>query len=764
MYVSLKWIEQVLGFHDLSLIVFTERLTLGGFEIESIQIKRDKISFDIILDISFTANRYDLTNVKNFLLELCSLFAYELAFQKSLKIKSLILNQNLKKQTSLFPFEHLLEKNKNFNNYSSNKNNFRTIQKLKDLFLQYYIWERFLQKKVSFHFRKDYISNNYYIPYCHQKSNNFDIIESPNWIKRRLLLMNFTPINNIVDTINYILIETGQVFFVYDITCLKNLANTNSLNFVTKFSAKGENFLLSKQQNIILNSDILTFQVNNEIVSLFGFIQNFNTIVTEKTYEFLLQGGVYDSKQVKQISKSLGIRTEYSIKLEKQNDLNLLEQAYLRLIYLFKVQGINFINSYPKEPKENKLTSLIIYYIKKSRLKISVFYKNIDRLLGPYKFKDELQGFQLLKNLKFLNFKLYFITDKNFLIKAPFQRQLDIEEEVDIIEEIVRIVGFNSFKSILPIKNPLGKLTKLEKFKRHLKNGLLNLGMTENMHSIFSKKTYLLENRLQNPLFFESSVLRVSLLNSLIDKILLNKNVIHENFEIFEFGRIYKYLNTIKSNKKEIEFLSGIIGGKLFRSNWDETYSTINWFEAKGLLENIFKQLNITIRWVQAEFQVNTFYHPTRTANIISESQFIGTFGELHPNIVLKECIDKKLYLFDFNIEALHKLWRNKTTISYIPYSIYPICHIDLTCICKRDRSLSFSKIKESIFIHGQPLLTSIELLDYYYKPPIKEGFYSLTFKLGFTSNKGTLISSDVNNLVNCIKKRLETNLDIRIN
>ncbi|CAL8412616.1 unnamed protein product [Dictyota dichotoma] len=763
MYVSLRWVEHLLGLQDLSLVLLTERLTLGGFEIESIQTKRNNKYYDIILDISFTANRYDLTNIKNFFFELSSLFAKELPFQKSLNINTLILNKNKQKYNPLLPFEYFLQNNQKFNISICDSHYLKTTLQLKEFFFKYSVWEKFLQKKVSLSLKMDYRSNNYYIPYCHQRSNAVSIKESPKWIRKRLLLMNFSPINNIIDTINYILIETGQVFFVYDSRCLKNLTNTESLDFVAKFSDNSETFMLSKQQNIFLNPNVLTLQINNKVISLFGFIQNFHTIITDNTSEFILQAGVYDSRQVKQISQLLGIRTEYSIKLEKQNDLNLLEQAYLRLIYLLKVQGIHFLNFSVEESRKKTLTSLISYYVKKSQLKINVFYKNIDRLIGPSKFKKGLKYFQLLNNLRFLNFKIYFITDKNFFIKAPFQRQLDIEEKVDIIEEIVRILGFNSIKPILPIKNPLGKLTKLEKFKRLLKNLLLNLGITESIHSIFSKKTFLLESSLQNPLINEASVLRVSLVNSLIDKILLNKNLARDNFEIFEFGRTYKYLSTDKSSKKEIEFLCGIIGGKVFRSNWEEGYSTINWFEAKGVLENLFKELNIAITWIPAQIQVETFYHPTRTAYIISQSEFIGTFGEVHPDIILKENINNDLYLFEFNIETLHKVWKNKTVINYIPYSIYPVCYVDLTCICKRDKTLSFFKIKDSISNLGQPLLTSIDLLDYYSKPPIKEGFYSLTFKLGFTSKKQTLLSLDVNKVVNRIKEELLLNFNIKI-
>lgn len=764
MYVSLRWIEYLLGLQDLSLVVFTERLTLGGFEIESIQTKQTKSSSDIILDISFTANRYDLINIKNLSFELCSLFARELPFQKSLNMKTLILNQTHQKHNSLFSFQYFLGKRHNYTLFLKNHNDIKTNLQLKQFFFKYYVWERLLQKKVVFNFKTNSIFHNHYIPYCHQESSNFNITESPKWIKNRLLLMNFTPINNIIDTIHYILIETGQVFFIYDSVRLENFANTKSLDFVPKFSDRSETFMLSNQQNILLNPNVLTLRINNRIVSLFGFIQNFSTIITDNTSKFILQGGIYDSRQVKKIAKVLGIRTEYSIKLEKQNDLNLLEQAYLRLIYLFNVQGIHFFNSGLEGSNKNNLTSLISYYVKRSRLKINVFYKNIDRLIGPYKFNEGLQGFQLLKNLRFLNFKIYFITDKNFIIKAPFQRQLDIEEEVDIIEEIVRIIGFSSFKPLLPGKNQLGKLTKLEKFKRYLKNTLLNLGMTESLHSIFSKKTFLSESPLQNPLFNESSVLRVSLLNSLIKYCLLNRNFARENLEMFEFGRVYRYLNTIKKNKKEIECLSGIIGGKLFRSNWEKSYSTINWFEAKGVLENIFKQLNVTVTWIPTEYNVQTFYHPTRTANIISGSQFIGTFGEIHPNLILKEGLNKKVYLFEFNIEVLNKLWKNKTIINYTPYSVYPVCYIDLTCICKRDKTLSFSKIKDSILTFGQPLLVSVELLDYYSKPPIEHGFYSLTFKLGFTSIKRTLVNSDVTSIVSRIRRVLETTFQIQIN
>ena len=760
MYISLKWIKEIIGIQKLTLNEFVERLTLAGFEIESITKKKDFESTDLILDISFTANRADVSIIKGLITEIITLFNSQIFFEIPNHIKPLILLNN---QASLDVF------NLDSSLYSQTKKNFlrtvlyKSVHNYKAWQSKYLLWEWYLQKKSFTKTITDVnvLNSNECILYT-AISKKVKVKSSPYWIKNRLLLMGFTPVNNIVDTINYVMLETGQVFFAYDHEILEDFMATKDLVFITKPAPKNSLFPISESKTIKLDQNISTLTINDKIISIPGLIQNYKTLINNATSYFVLQYGIFDSKKIKIFSKLLNLRTEYSIKSEKQTDLNLIEQAYLRLIHIFWTQNIKFDDKGSERItfKSQKNNPILFYnYIKHSEKQIKVFYKNIKTLTGPYNRISSLNDFQIVRNLKLLNFKITFQTDKNFHVLVPLARKVDIEREVDIVEEIVRVIGFNKFKPLIINNTKFGDLTKFEKLKRRLRSYLLNLGFNESIHSILIKKSRTDEIRLKNPLFNESSVLRSSLLDGLIDKVDLNQKNIGKMFETFELGRVYNLLSDGK--KKEIEVMSGVFGGQIFHSPWSSKNSALNWFEAKGILETLMEKLNLSlsIYWNPTN-NCGTKFHPNLTTNLLIGNQKLGIFGQIHPILALKKNLSKKVYLFEINTEILNRFSESKTLIKYIPYSSYPISYIDLSFII--NKSILSSEIKEIIFILGQPLLKSISLFDYYSGQPIKEGYCSLTFKLKFQSETRTLSNDEVIKITTPIIQYLEKHYDIK--
>lgn len=780
MYISLKWIQEIIGVQKVTLNELVNRLTLAGFEIESITNKNDFESSDFILDISFTANRADVSNIRGLITEIISLFASNVYLEIPINIKPLIL---LNSQNRLDIFN--LEQNDHGKQINStiytinldskiNKSNFlsgrlyNSINNYKAWQNNYSLWEWYLQKKSFTNVIKNLTSENLchsdeYIMLRNIRSKKIEVKPSPNWIKKRLLVMGFKPINNIIDTINYLMIETGQVFFSYDLKILEDLMTTKNLLFITKHATENSSLPISELKTIALNKNILTLTLNNKIISIPGFIQNYNTIVNKSTSHFLLQYGLSDQKRIKKSSKILNLRTDYSIKSEKQTDLNLLEQAYVRLIHLFWVQKIKF-----EDELDNKKTfkylqnnfSLFYRYIAQSEKKIKLSYKNVNTLTGPYKNFDVLKKFQIVRNFKLLNFKIDLQTDQNCYILIPLARKLDIEREVDLIEEIIRVVGFNKFEPIKIANTQFGCLTKFEKLKRRLRSYFVNLGFNESVHSILSKKDSTNEIRLKNPLFNESSALRLSLIDGLINKVEYNKKNIGEAFETFELGRVYNLLRDGK--KKEIELISGVFGGQLFHSSWGGQNSSLNWFEAKGILETLMEKLNLSlsIYWNPEKNHYRTRFHPNLTTTLFIGDQKLGVFGQIHPILALKKNLQKKLYLFEINTEILNRFSENKNLINYISYSSYPISYIDLSFIV--NKSIFSDELKKIIYQLGQPLLKSISLFDYYSSAPIEEGYCSLSFKVKFQSDTRTLSNEEVIEIINPIILYLEKHYDLK--
>jgi len=503
--------------------------------------------------------------------------------------------------------------------------------------------------------------------------------------------------------------------------------------------------------------------LNNKIISIPGFIQNYNTIVNKATSSFLLQYGLSDPKRIKKSSKILNLRTDYSIKSERQTDLNLLEQAYLRLNHLFWVQNIKFEHELSTNNSFKDLQpdfSLFSRYIAQSEKKLKISYKNVTTLTGPYKKSNVLNNFQIIRNLKLLNFKINLQTDQDCYILIPLARKIDIEREVDLIEEIIRVIGFNKFKPIKIDNTEFGYLTKFEKLRRRLRSYFVNLGFNESVHSILSKNFSKTQIRLKNPLFNESSSLRLSLIDGLVDKVEYNKKNIGEAFETFELGRVYNLLSDGK--KKEIELISGVFGGQLFHSAWGEQNSSINWFEAKGILETLMEKLNLSlpIYWNPEKNHYRTRFHNNLTTNLFIGDQKLGIFGQIHPILALRKNLQKKLYLFEINTEILNRFSENKNLINYISYSSYPISYLDLSFIV--NKSIFSDELKKIIYRLGQPLLKNISLFDYYSDTPIEEGYCSLSFKLKFQSDTRTLSNEEVLKIINPIILYLEKHYDLK--
>ena len=320
--------------------------------------------------------------MRGLITEIIALFNSNLFLQIPTNIKPLILLNSYKK--TLNSTQGFYNKSINYRSLLKDRN-FECFKHYQVFKWEYSLWERYLQKKSFSKILKNLTSDNLLhsndgITLFNMESQKLTIKESPYWIKKRLLLMGFKPVNNIIDTINYLLLETGQVFFAYDLEILQQLTETSEIVFVPSYAPEKSVFPIEESKTIELTKDVLVLNINNKIISIAGLIQNYHTLVNTETSYVILQYGLYDSKKVKKSSKILGLRTNYSIKLEKQTDLNLFEQAHLRLMHIFWTQNIKFEDMRTNKKlflslKDN--SSLLFRYVEQSQKKERIVYKNL---------------------------------------------------------------------------------------------------------------------------------------------------------------------------------------------------------------------------------------------------------------------------------------------------------------------------------------------------------------------------------------------------
>ena len=724
MYISLKWVQNLVDLNNLPLATLCERLTLAGFEIEDITTKKKAEDTDFILDISLTANRSDLFNVKGFIRELFSIFYNEpnLSSLKKPKLKA-IHNKKLE------------------SNYNS------------------HTWEHFVQNK---YFYRESIKNletskfeglSYFFSI---KSKELEVKTSPMWLQKTLTFSNIEPINNIIDSINFVALETGFPFFIWDLNKLKNYIGTENFNFTTVFAKTGQEFFVNLNESLVLTTNNLLLEINNKPISIVGLVNLKELEVDKSSKQILITSGLFDPTVIRKSSQSLGLRTDQSVCLEKNLTFNGLEQAFIRLTHLLKTQKIFFENaSIPDVHYLNKFQpNSSVNYIQNKRPKLTLNYLEVNSILGNTKLFEKKQ---ITKILKALNCVILEDNETNCSLVVPFARQNDLEREIDIIEEIVRMSGFTSFYSSLPNYNKVGKVSKLEKLKRMFQKVLIAQGLNEVLHYSMSTKQGLNQLELKNPIVRESSYLRKTLLNQLISKASLNKKQKNKVFEAFEIGKAYK--KSKKKNIVEFDLIAGIFGGNYNKYDWNSAGNPINWFQAKGLLEEVFEKLELSINFQKLERLDTELLHPNRCAQLLIDNKRIGIFGQIHPAQAKLNNLLEETYIFELNLEAIELNWKQQQIFEYTSYSIYPSSTIDLACII--NNNISFQEVENVIWKFGLSLLESIELFDYYAGSPIPKGFHSIGIKLNFRALDRTLTNDEVSNIAKDIIMSLKTDLGI---
>lgn len=728
MYISLKWVQNIISLEDISLAVLCERLTLAGFEIEEIIEKQILDDLDYILDVSLTANRSDIFNIKGFTKELSSIFFKEkgLFYPKEKNLNSVNLSLLDKKSTTA----------------------------------KSHVWENFLQKKFFYKNKTNRLcgcSFDSCFSFLSIESNSLTVQASKPWLEKCLISSNVIPINNILDTINLVRLETGYPFFACDLNKLKAYLNTSTFFFSIELAKENQQIEIEPDRKIVLQPNNLLLYVNNKPISILGLLSIKEVEVDKTTTNILIYGGLFDPVQIRKSSQSLGIRTEESVSLEKNLNFNGFEQAFIRLSYLLNIQKITLKNS--NSPDIHIIDPLnkrsFLNYIENKRPRLKITYKEIRELLGSSVI---LRNLDILNILKALHFQILIESEENCEFYIPFSRELDLERDVDIIEEIVRISGFTSFISLVPNYKNLGKISKLEKLKREIRKTLIELGLNEVLHYSISTLQSTNQLELKNPILPESTYFRSTLLDQLLQKAAVNKKQKNNIFEAFEIGRVYSVAN---HNIIESELLGGIFGGNLYTSDWNEQGKLLNWFEAKGIIEHLFEMLNISVAWKKPDGEIRNIFHPGRTAILQSENESIGFFGQIHPMTAKTNSLSDETFLFEFSLEVLEKLWRAKQIYTYKPYSLFPASLIDLACI-KKD-TISFKAVEETIREVGKPLLDSVTLFDYYSGAPIPTGYHSLGFKLKFRNFDRTLTNDEVEDIVKKITISLEKNFEIVI-
>ena len=693
MQISLKWINELVNIKTIELNDLTERLTLGGFEVEEILEVEIENQKQITLDISATANRSDSLSIQGISTEIATLL------NKPIKISNYLIKSNNLKQTI------------------------------------------FKNAKILPSDQECIILSSIVI-------ENLTNITVPKWITQKLISSGVIPSNDLMDFQNYILLETGYPFAFYDLDKIKSKLNTSKFNLSISKAQNNQEFIAANDIQYQLNDSILLIKANEIPISIAGIIENQEFAYSKNTTSLLIEASIFNAANIRQQSRNLGLRTDRSTRYEKSLKNTYLIESLYRLISLLRIAN----------PNLNCKLQTIYKKIEQTPKPILLRYETICEILGP---SSKLSTGQFTyinsKNienyLNRLNFTFIYDEIKQIWeVQIPHSRTDDITREIDLIEEIGRLHGFNNFLITLPKLKIIGTEDRSYKIRKKITSCLLNLGFNELIHySLVNEKTFI-DNKIKliNPLVSEYSSLRISLLPNLIKTVQENLKQGNSIIHGFEYGHVFLPHQVTKF--KEKEYVAGIFGGLKTKVTWSDSEKSLTWFEAKGKIEQLFNQLNLSVNWQNSLATTpSNLFHTYRNAELyIKKDRKLGVFGQIHPILANKLNLSPEIYLFELDIEVIQNQMKMNQLTMYKEYSLYPKIIKDISFIIQRD--VTFNELQEILYYNGTKFLSEINLLDEYTGKSIPDKHVSLCLQLIFQSNEKTLQNKEIEEILKNIQ------------
>ena len=568
--------------------------------------------------------------------------------------------------------------------------------------------------------------------YAGRMATNLTIKESPRFIKKRLLDAGMRPINNVVDISNYVMLEFGQPLHFFD-------KDTLGEKIVVRNAWEEEKLVtLDNTERTLKTSDIVITD-GKKSICLAGVMGGLNTEVTENTKNIFIEAAIFDNISIRNTANRLNLRSEASIRYGKGLSYEYTNYALDRACHLLEkyadatiLNGTVVYDKLDKTPKvvtfkEDDISKLLGIDIKPKDIE-----HELDRLEFPYEFNNN-----------------------NFTVTIP-SRRLDIDPNVnDIAEEIVRLYGYENLACTLPkVEIKQGEYKGDVKYRKIIASRLRTLGLTEtrtytltspSMASTFNYegKTHL---NLPNPMSIDKSVLRTSLIPSMLN--VYNYNKARKVNDMF----LYEISKTYDVNFEEESKIAILMKGNYILNEATKVNVKCDFYLIKGILENLLNYLGFAGRYRFVKGKVDSM-HPKRSAKIYLDDIFLGVIGEVHPSLCKEE-----IYVCEI---SLNKLMQEIKPLKYVAASIYPEIVKDVAFVVAKN--LPVEEIMAEIKKVGQEILTNISIFDVYTGPNVLESEKSVAFKLTFQSNNRTLQEDEVMAIFNEIMTTVKTKFNCKI-
>jgi phenylalanyl-tRNA synthetase beta chain len=525
---------------------------------------------------------------------------------------------------------------------------------------------------------------------------NVNIGPSPFWLQKELYSCGLKPINNVVDVTNYILIKTGHPMHAFDF----DLIEGSILRISTSKSKEKWTGLDGVDREI--SPETLVISDAKKIVAAAGIMGGKNSAVSDKTKNIFLECAFFDPITIRKGAKKLSLRTDSAIRFEKGIDPNGLEKALDEAAYLIALLSGGEVAMGKIDLKKDAFAPKTI----------SLRPARANQLLGTKLSRAEMENI-----FKRLECKIIKSSEEAITLEIPTYR-FDIAEEIDLIEEIARLYGYNNIEKAKAVSTPSQiPNDSVYLFEKLLRNKMIGLGLQEFLTSdLISPKMaeYCIEFisgkgiellKAIHAKTEEYSILRPSLLPGLLQVAKTNIDLKNLNFSAFEIGRIHFLQN---NNCVEVPILSLLLTGKASPAHWSHKGNDVDFYTIKGMIENIIETLRIpNITYKKGD---HISFHPGRQAEIRYNDLVIGAFGEIHPDLLAKADIKQRLYFAELDIE--HLLKYHLPNAKFKPIPNLPSSERDWTVSLPSKATIE--SLFEQIQKHRPEILEKFELIDLY--------------------------------------------------
>ncbi len=553
------------------------------------------------------------------------------------------------------------------------------------------------------------------------------VADSPAWLQNRLKAIGLSPINNIVDITNYILHGLGQPLHAFDADKIAmQKLKVGTLPAGTKFTT------LDGVERTLNGSEIIIKDGNNSPMCIAGVLGGKDSGVSEETTSIFLESAYFNPVAVRKAAKAHGLNTDASFRFERGVDPNNTKTAITHAIQLItEVAGGTLVGelleNYPKKIED---------------FKVILRYSKIDEILGTKIHREKIK--EILRSLEI---EIINEIQNGLEISIPAYRA-DVTREIDVIEEILRIYGYNKIEapskiSFTPVKLDSNDQDALENFWART---LQSQGFFEVMNNSLTAEKFVSETavKLLNPLSSDLAYMRTSLLEGLLENAAYNINRKNPDIKFFELGKIYHKTDEYNERKQ----LAILVSGRDLRENWLQPKSETNFYHLKGYVSILLEKLGIQ----STEKSLNDKRF-TDAIEIMSSDKTIARIGKVSAELLKTFDIEQDCFYAEIEVEIANQL-RLKDNFKFVDIPKFNIVRRDLALLV--DKAVSYAELYSAAQKNKSPYLRAINLFDVYEGKNLPEGKKSYAMSFELLNEEKTLEDKDINEVMNALIKTFE--------